>query len=283
MGILALLAASLIWGTEYVVLKDVLDLLEPNCANTIRFGLGGILFTVVFFKKVIKINKLDLKGGIITGTLIGFGNAFQTMGLATISVAVNAFLGATYVIMIPFFVWAATKKAPAKRIFVSALIVIAGTVLLSSNGDFSGFGFSYGELITLVAAVFYGFAIIAIDKYANKIDLIILAIIQAYTAAALSLVLAAVLEGPPDIRINGTLVAQFLYMAVFASMLTQFLMNYGMKYVSAIHAGIIFPTESIFATILGVIFLGEAVSGFMLAGCAMIVAGVIITELEPNI
>ena len=281
-GITALLAASLIWGTAYIVLKDVLTILPPNYANTVRFGVGGLLFTAVFFKKASKINRLDLKGGIITGMLIGFGNAFQTMGLVSISVAVNAFLGATYVIMIPFIVWAMTKKAPAKRIFICALIVIAGTVLLSSNGDFSGIGFSYGEILTLIAAVFYGFAIISIGSYSDKIDFMVLAIIQAYTAALLSIVIAAILEEPPDIVISGTLAAQFLYISIFATVGAQVLMNFGIKNVSAVQAGIIFPTESVFAMILGVIFLKETVSPSMLFGCLLIVTGVIITELEPK-
>ena len=280
-GISALLLAALIWGAEFAVMKDVLYSIGPNLMNTVKYILGEVLFTVVFFKRIIKATKNDIKGGIITGVFIGFGNAFQAMGLTTVSVTVNAFLSAIYVLLIPFIVWIIYKTAPTRRIFLCAFLAIAGTVLLSTGGDFSDVIFHRGEILTLVAACFYSFVIISIDRYAREIDPIILTILQSYVATVLSVVFTFALEGTPDYKINGILVIQFLFMAIFAVMLTQLLMNYGMRYVTATHAGIIFPTEGVFASVFAFVFLGEAVTGVMFLGSAFIAAGIIILEIGP--
>ena len=49
-GVVCLVVSALLWGGEYVVAKDVLDIMEPNWSNAIR-GFFTSIFAVIVWRK----------------------------------------------------------------------------------------------------------------------------------------------------------------------------------------------------------------------------------------
>ena len=61
---------------------------------------------------------------------------------------------------------------------------------------------------------------------------------------------------------------------------TQLLFTFGVKYASASQAGVIFPLESVSATVFGCIFLHEIMQGVQIAGSILILLSIIISSVE---
>ena len=57
LGKLALLAATLLWGTSFVVLKDTLALVPPNFLIALRFTGAGIFLAIIFWKRLLGVTK----------------------------------------------------------------------------------------------------------------------------------------------------------------------------------------------------------------------------------
>jgi drug/metabolite transporter (DMT)-like permease len=59
--------------------------------------------------------------------------------------------------------------------------------------------------------------------------------------------------------------------------------NIAQAHTSSTHAAIIFSTEALFGSIMGVIFLKEIITIKFLIGCMAILISVIISEVKPNL
>ena len=80
-GVTCLIVSALLWGGEYVVAKDVLDVIPPNWSNAIR-AFFTTVFAVIIWRKHFKEAKLqDWIRGLVCGLFFGMGSALQFMGL----------------------------------------------------------------------------------------------------------------------------------------------------------------------------------------------------------
>lgn len=67
------------------------------------------------------------------------------------------------------------------------------------------------------------------------------------------------------------------YVAVFPSVLAVLFWNHGVKAVGPTRAGVMLNLVLVFSTALAVVFLGETVEGYHLAGAALVLAGITLT------
>lgn len=70
----------------------------------------------------------------------------------------------------------------------------------------------------------------------------------------------------------------FFFLAIFCSIIPYFLCLYGMKRVSTTTSGILLSFESVFATLLAVLMLGDPLYWQLVVGGSVIVASSIISE-----
>lgn len=284
-GIISLVAAALLWGGEYVVAKDVLDTIAPNWTNVIRDGLTSVMALIIWRREFRGASAGDWKRGAICGILFGLGGALQTMGLELINTGVNAFISAAYVVIVPFLVWIIEKSRPAGKVFLSAAIAMAGVTIMSITGIAGGeLAMGKGELLSLLSAFCYAGAIVTADYFTRKTSVALITGMQFIFAFAVALVMALALGEPlPSADMVSTpIVIEFIYLIVFGTFFTQLLFTFGVKYASASQAGVIFPLESVSATVFGCIFLHEVMQGVQLAGSILILLSIIISSVEFN-
>lgn len=284
-GIISLVAAALLWGGEYVVAKDVLDTIAPNWTNVIRDGLTSVMALIIWRREFRGASAGDWKRGAICGILFGLGGALQTMGLELINTGVNAFISAAYVVIVPFLVWIIEKSRPAGKVFLSAAIAMAGVTIMSITGIAGGeLAMGKGEMLSLLSAFCYAGAIVTADYFTRKTSVALITGMQFIFAFAVALVMALALGEPlPSADMVSTpIVIEFIYLIVFGTFFTQLLFTFGVKYASASQAGVIFPLESVSATVFGCIFLHEVMQRVQLAGSVLILLSIIISSVEFN-
>ncbi len=278
LGMIGLLTASFFWGAEFVVEKDVLFIMGANYSNAIRFCIAGLLCTLAMLPQIRKITKNDIRNGIITGCFMGFGFAFQTMGLRYIHAGENALLCSSYILVIPLAEWIIFKRNPGYRIFAYIAIAMVGIAFISYEPCMNIWNFSTGELLTLGGSLFYAGAIISIERLSSYTDSRILSLIQFYVITVISVLFALFFEKLPT-NFTAATVLEFTYLILFATIGAQLLMNYCIKYVSSSAAGIIFSSEAIFAAILGILFLKEPSSTTLWIGVLLIVGSIVFYQM----
>lgn len=273
---IALLIVAIVWGSGFVVTKNALAHLTPMYLVFYRFLIAAILLGVVMHKRLLKAEKKDIKAGIIIGIFLFGGFAFQTVGLQYTEAGRQAFITATYVVMVPFLYWAITKKKPDNFEIFAAFLCTIGIGILSLEKNLT---IGYGEFLTLLCAIMFALHVASIGYFAPKSDTIVIAIVQLATTAILSLILAMFTEGI-NFGIAREAIGGILYLGIFSSMIAFLLQTVAQKYTSSTHAAIILSMEAVFGSILGIILLNEGVTVKFIIGCLAILISVITSETK---
>lgn len=275
-GRLALIGATLLWGSSFVVLKTTLDSVPTLWILAIRFTGAAILMGLPSIKQLAKIDKRCLASGVLMGLALYAAYTLQTFGLVYTTPGKNAFLTATYCVLTPFLWWAFTRKRPDLYNILAALVCITGMALVSLNGDLS---IGLGEGLTMCCGFFYALHIIFTSKGVARYGVGVLTTIQFATAALLCWISAPISAPFPD-SVPSSAWLSIAYMCVLCTFACYYLQTIGQKYTSPQTSSILLTLESVFGTLISVAFYGEQLTLRELAGFALIFIAVIISETK---
>ena len=275
---LALLLATLIWGSSFIIMKDALDDITTYYLLAIRFTGAFVLLGIVFWKKWKHINKDVIIAGFIMGTALIAAYAFQTFGLMDTTPGKNAFLTAGYCILVPFLFWGIAGTRPDKFNVIAAVLCIVGIGLVALDDNLS---VGRGDLLTLVCCVFYALHIVVSAKFTRTMDVMLLTIGQFFFAALWSWVLAFLFEPPLIVSEMGTEIWMVLgYLCVFATAGALGLQTFGLKYTSPSAGALILSLESVFGVIFSILVGAEEVTVRLLIGFAVIFFAIVVSETK---
>ena len=275
---LALLLATLIWGSSFIIMKDALDDITTYYLLAIRFTGAFVLLGIVFWKKWKHINKDVIIVGFIMGTALIAAYAFQTFGLMDTTPGKNAFLTAGYCILVPFLFWGIAGTRPDKFNVIAAVMCIVGIGLVALDDNLS---VGRGDLLTLVCCVFYALHIVVSAKFTRTMDVMLLTIGQFFFAAMWSWVLAFLFEPPLIISEMSTEIWMVLgYLCVFATAGALGLQTFGLKYTSPSAGALILSLESVFGVIFSIMVGAEEVTARLLIGFAVIFFAIVVSETK---
>ena len=130
-----LLAAPIIWGSAFVVMKHSLDSFTPLYLLAFRFTAAALILALVFWRSWRRLDRGYLLGGLATGTLLFLAYAFQTFGLEGTTAGKNASLTAVYCVIVSFLNWAVARKRSDKWNILAAVVCIAGIGLVTLPGE----------------------------------------------------------------------------------------------------------------------------------------------------
>ena len=272
MGIIAL------WGATFLVVHLAVQHSGPLFFVGLRFLTAGLISVVVFRRTLAGLTRRELGAGAAIGVTIFLGYALQTLGLQTIPSSTSAFLTALYVPIVPLLQWAVFRRAPQPAVLAGVALAFAGLVLLAGPGA-TGLSLSAGEVVTLVSTVAIAAEIVLIGAFAGTVDLGRVTVVQLLVGGGLSLaVMPVVGEAVPPFSWVWLLAAAGLGAA---SCLIQLTMNWAQRSVSPTKATVIYAGEPVWGGIVGRL-AGDRLPAAALAGAALIVAGVLVSELKPR-
>lgn len=270
----SLLFVALIWGGGFVVIKDALQDISPFYMMALRFVLAFLLMTILFARSIRKTKKSDLVAGAIIGFFLFAAYGSQTVGLQYTTAGKQAFLTGANVVMVPFLYWMLSKKRPDLYAIAGAFMCLFGIGLLTLQ---NGLAISRGDTLTLASAFFFACHITAVGFFAKKSDPVVLSILQTGYAAIIFVVCAVLFE-PPLRHISSGATAAIAYQVLLSTLAAVLIQNVAQKYTTSTHAAIILCLESVFGSLLAVLFLGDVFSGKMIIGCVLIFAAIITSE-----
>ncbi|MHB1394398.1 MAG: DMT family transporter [Clostridia bacterium] len=275
---------ALIWGFAFVAQRVGMQYVGAFTFNGVRFALGSISLIplLIYFK-----NKKDaepaektasasaLIPGIIAGSILFLAASFQQIGLAYTSAGKAAFITGLYIVLVPLF-GIFLKHSIKLSTWAGVALAVVGLYFLSVNEDFS---IAKGDFLEIIGAFFWASHILAIDYFTKKVDALKLSFVQFVSCAVLSLAVALIFE---DISISGLNQAliPILYGGLFSVGIAYTLQVVGQKHAKPSHAAIILSMEAVFAALGGALLLSENLGGRGYLGCALMFAGMILTQVQ---
>ena len=286
---LLLLLCSFIWGTAFV-------------AQSAGSGMGAYSFlagrswlavlvlipTVMVFDAIRRKSGTDAKpktaaekkkllaAGFVCGTLLFAASAAQQIGITiNPSTAKAGFLTAMYVVLVPVFGLFLGRKGSA-QLWASMVIAVVGLYLLCMKNGFGGVETS--DWILFSCAVLFSFQIMSIDHFSPLVDGVRLSLLQ-FIVVAVESTAAALLFETPTLAEFGANLLPIAYCGVLSSGAGYTLQILGQKNLNPAIASLIMCLESVFSALGGWLLLNQSLSLRESAGCALIFAAVVLSQL----
>ena len=279
---LLLLVAAVIWGTTFVAQRVGMDHLGPMTYNAIRFALGALTLAPLLL--VLRPNgraippksntRLLLWGGGLAGLALFGGASMQQMGLVYTTAGKAGFITSLYVVLVPMAGLFLGHRCGV-AVWGGAILAVAGLYLLSVTESFT---IARGDLLVLVGAFFWAIHVHLIGHLAKRVNPLHVACIQFIVCSALSLP-AAVLFEETSLPAIVAAALPILYGGTLSAGVAFTLQVVGQRASPPAHAAIVMSLETVFAALAGYLILDERLRPRDIAGCALMLAGLIVVQL----
>jgi drug/metabolite transporter (DMT)-like permease len=281
-----LLLAAVIWGFSFVAQRAGMEFTGPFTFNAFRFALGSLsLLPFIFLtgrKKPKDISGAHpassgkyFKGGILLGSILFVASSFQQVGIVYTTAGNTGFITGFYVILVPILATFTGKKTHI-NVWAGSILALAGMYFLSVK---QGLSMNYGDILVFFSAVFYALHVLTIGHYATKSDNLRISALQFAVCSFYSFIAAFLFETP---ALSGIVNAAIpiLYGGVFSVGIGYTLQLIGQRKAHPAPAAIILSLEAVFAVFGGWLILDEVVAVNTLAGCLLMLAGMILAQLN---
>ncbi|WP_273742558.1 DMT family transporter [Burkholderia mallei] len=282
---LLMLAAAAIWGSAFVAQRLSLAVIGPFLFTGLRFLLGAAVLVPLLCANgaarahcaTLARERTRLLPGLALGGLLAVSISLQQIGLQYTKIANAGFISSLYVVLVPvigvFF-----RHRTGIGTWLGALLAAIGLYFLSVDAHFS---MLYGDWFQLAGAIVIAFHVIAIGHLVRRHDPLVLSFMQFVVCGALCLALGLAIE-PLDRATLTRALPTLLYGGLLSVGVGYTLQVVAQRDAAPAHAAVIFSMEGVFAAIAGWAALGETLSLRALAGCALMIAGLLVCQLLPG-
>ncbi|MGA2977237.1 MAG: DMT family transporter [Spirochaetia bacterium] len=281
-----LLLTALIWGLAFVAQRMGMSHVGPFTYNAVRFALGSLSLVPLILVRRTRARRAGpdtvvseprrigaVPAGLIAGSILFFGASLQQIGIVTTTAGKAGFITGLYVVLVPLtgLFW---RQRTGWSAWAGACLSVAGLFLLSLTNAFT---IERGDLLVLVGAFFWTAHVQAVGMLAPRTDPIGLSCVQFALCSALSAGGALLTEQP---RLSAVLAAAgpILYGGVMSVGIAYTLQVVAQRSAPPAHAAILLSLESVFAALGGYIVLGESLSLRGAVGCAVMFAGMLVSQ-----
>jgi len=265
--------ATFIWGATFVVVKEALTDATPIPFLAVRFTLASLLLLIVMGRG--QVDRHAILPGVILGLFLFAGFMFQTWGLLSTTPSKSAFITGFAVILVPIIVWFRGSRLRMPTV-AGSLLGLMGLYCLILPSNLSAI--NRGDVFTLLGAVAFAFHIVLVGSYTRRFSFRQLVPTQILVVGLLS-TLSLPFDSHLRLTWTARLILALVVTAVLATCFAITAQNWAQQYTPAAHAAIIFTLEPLFAALTSWLVTAEHFGGRFLVGAALIMAGMIVSEL----
>lgn len=275
-----ILLVALLWGAGYPVSDFLLQEMGPLWLTTIRLGIAALVMTVLFRERVARVERRLLLPAAGAGIVIASLFLLQVFGLLYTTPGRQAFIGGTNVVMVPLLYSLLYRKRPAPAGLLAALLCSAGLMVMAFT---PGMSFNRGDVLSCLLAFSIALDILVIGHLCRVMDPMALAVFQV-DFAALAVASAALLFEPfPEASLSIPGWAGLLYLVFGLTLFAFWAQNAAQRTADETHAAILLSLEGPFGYILSIAAGREPLSGQVLTGGIVILAGVFLSVWSESI
>ncbi|MCH8927688.1 MAG: EamA family transporter [Candidatus Marinimicrobia bacterium] len=278
------IALSLIWGTTWLVIKIGLDGMPPFLGVGLRFIAAGAIVVSIGFIKERKVSfslallKLTLIIGILMFTIsysaVYWAEQYISSGMASIMFSTLPFYVAAFAAII-------LKNERLNKLRVMGMIVgVAGTALIfSENLSVQNFIELMALLAVFVSPISAAFAVVITKKNIHNHNRYLLNGGSMLVGGITTLSIHFIFDGNAHLIWNINSIGALIYLTLIGSALAFSIHFWMLLHVEATTLSFVTIVSPVVALFLGYIILSENLSGLQFAGSALVIGGVLISEV----
>ena len=284
-GILALLFATIIWGSTFIAQSVGMDYIGPFTFLTMRAVLAVPFLIALLF--LMERNPAETvkkwcdpklwKAGFICGISLFVAAGLQQVGIVHTTAGKAGFITAMYILLVPIL-GIFLKKRPSVTVWISVGLAVVGLYFLSCVGVSQ---VNIGDLYLLGCAFAYAVQITLVDIYGPGLDGFRLNCVQSLVSGIFAAVFMTFLETPDFSNILACWTS-IAYAGILSTGIAFSLQIIGQKYVEPAPASLIMSLESVFAVLSGWLLLQERLSKYEACGCILVFTAVILSQIPTK-
>lgn len=273
---LMLIAVTVFWGSSYLFMKTGLEAMGIFNLTALRFLVAFVITAVLFGWKLRHTDRRTLFYALILGVVLLAVFASIMAGMKTTSASKAGFLVSLTVVFVPLLNSLFFRFKPEPKMIVGVVVSLIGIGLLTWNGQLAP---ESGDLYCVLGALANAVYIILADRFTKRVNSVALSIWQMGFTGILALLISSIIEVP---RIPGTTGSwiSVLGLGMLCSAAGYMMQTVAQNYTTSTHAGLIFTLEPVFAALFAYIFAGETLSMRGYAGAGLVLASIIIMEID---
>ncbi len=289
---LLLLVVSLIWGTTFVVQKN-LEGVGIITFTGLRFVLGTLAISPLVYREYKKrqqtirlipqtniylYKKNDFVQLAMLGVFLFVAALLQQVGIASTSVTNAGFLTGFYVPMVPLLSWLILRQRPHWSVWPLSIGCVIGIGLLSGIDSLT---FGSGDSWVLASCPFWALQIVFVGRIAERLNSpFLVAFSQFFVAGVLGLVWGLIKE-PFSLAGMEQASTAILYAGLISVGIAYTGQVIAQRYTQAADAAIVMSSETLFASFFGFLLLGEVLDFEGILGCILILLCIVLIQLLP--
>jgi drug/metabolite transporter (DMT)-like permease len=278
-----LVAVTVVWGADFVLVKNLLGVVAPLPFLFWRFTLAMIL-CALFLPGRRRTARLAADG-IYLGLLLALGMGLQILGQAETTASNASFLTGMASVLTPVAAFLLTRKLPTLENGLGISLAGVGFVLMTFPAG--SLVVNRGDLLVFGCGVVFAFYIVEMAERSPRHDTLWFTTIQIFVVAVAAGGatlwtggLPAVRSGVEPLLSRPGLLVQALSLVVVGTAGTYAFQTWAQRHMSATHAAIIYTLEPVVTALLAGWFLGERLGPRGWAGGVLVLAGIAVSELR---
>ena len=277
-AVVALLAATAVWGSTFVVTKDSVDELAPASLLTWRFGIAAVALLLVRPTAPRHLARADLGRAAALGVFLAAGFLLQTTGLLHTLAGVSGFLTGAAVVLTPLVAALLFAEKVGRSGWLAVGLSSVGLAALTGGVTLPSL---VGTVLTLGGAAFFALHITGLSQWASRQNAYALTTVSVTTAALLCALVAG-LTGGVALPQTSSAWGAVAYLGVVATCIGFGVQAWAQSALSATTAAVVMTMEPVFAAVLALALGERGLGPWGWAGGLLVVAGMALSELGPR-
>ena len=275
---MTLVFVSFIWGAGIPISALLARSITPLWAVALRMLFSAFFLIIFFPKRIVTAKKYDWKLSFLLAAILVCVFVSMTFGLVYSTASKQAFIGGLNVIMTPLLAWMIYRVRPSAWLFAAAGVTTLGLLVM---GFTPGMEFNFGDLLSFIMAIFYAVQVIGAHYCSRRVEAVRLVALHIIILAVIMTILAVAFEPLPNPASFSVKVWASLLLLSLGNTILCFILQFrAQKKTSPTHAAVIFSLEGLFGYIIAVASGQDPFHLQGAAGGALIIAGMLLTELE---
>lgn len=267
-------------STSFLLVKHCLTAFGVFNLLAVRFSIAALLLILIFRRRLAGLSLKTLGRGAVLGLVFFAVMAGETIALSKTSSSTTALVESSAIMLVPFLVWLFFRRRPTKANVAAAIVAFTGVAFtISQTGHFV---LTSGILWCLGTAVVYALSVIVTDRLSKQDDPITLGVIQVAVMALGSVICAFIFEHP-TLSASPGIYGNVLYLAVVCSVFGFAIQPYAQSGTTPERASLFLSITPAAATVLGVVFLHETLTGLGAVGVALILSSFFLANRPPRL
>jgi drug/metabolite transporter (DMT)-like permease len=268
-----------IWGFAMAFQREGSRYLQPFTFNAARYTVGIFALLPLLLREIKTtgkpLNRKEALKGAVQGIALFLASFLQQSAVGEAGAGKAGFLTALYVIMVPVL-GALIGKRTQITTWLALLLALPALYLLCVPAD-EAFSLAGHDALLLIGAFFWAAHILATDHFVRSVPALRLCVVQFAFGAVLNGLCALIFESASAENLLRALVP-VAYCGVLSTGVGYLCQTLGQKGIRPAFAALILSLESVFCVIAGALLLGEKMAGRGYAGCALMLAAVLVAQ-----